>query len=62
MSLIKNIKFAERVGLQLRLETFNTFNHGNPSGIDTNFGDSAFGQVTAWHDPRNVQLGAKFNF
>jgi Carboxypeptidase regulatory-like domain/TonB-dependent Receptor Plug Domain len=62
MSLIKNIKFAERVGLQLRLETFNTFNHGNPSGIDTNVGDSNFGAVTAWHDPRNVQIGAKISF
>ena len=62
MSLIKNIKFAERVGLQLRLETFNTFNHGNPSSIDTNVNDGAFGAVTGWHDPRNVQMGAKFNF
>jgi len=69
MSLIKNIKFAERVGLQLRLETFNTFNHGNPSGIDTNVSDSklyggggTFGTVTGWHDPRNVQIGAKINF
>jgi Carboxypeptidase regulatory-like domain/TonB-dependent Receptor Plug Domain len=62
VSLIKNIKFAERVGLQLRLETFNTFNHGNPSGIDTNVGDSSFGAVNAWHDPRNVQIGAKINF
>jgi Carboxypeptidase regulatory-like domain/TonB-dependent Receptor Plug Domain len=69
MSLIKNFKFAERMGLQLRLETFNTFNHGNPSSIDTNVSDAvinggngAFGQVTGWHDPRNVQIGAKFNF
>jgi hypothetical protein len=62
MSLIKNIKFAERLGLQLRLETFNTFNHGNPSAIDTNVGDSTFGAVNAWHDPRNVQIGAKINF
>jgi hypothetical protein len=62
MSLIKNFKFAERVGLQLRLETFNTFNHGNPSAIDTNVGDSNFGAVTAWHDPRNLQIGAKINF
>jgi len=69
MSLIKNFKFAERVGLQLRLETFNTFNHGNPSSIDTNVSDSTlyggsgtFGTVTGWHDPRNVQLGAKINF
>lgn len=69
VSLIKNIKFAERVGLQLRLETFNTFNHGNPSGVDTNVSDSTlyggsgtFGAVTGWHDPRNVQIGAKVNF
>jgi hypothetical protein len=69
MSLIKNIKFAEHVGLQLRLETFNTFNHGNPSSIDTDVNDSllyggsgTFGAVTGWHDPRNVQIGAKINF
>ena len=63
MSLIKNIRFAERVSLQLRLETFNTFNHGNPSSIDTGVDDGAsFGTVNAWHDPRNVQIGAKVNF
>jgi hypothetical protein len=72
VSLIKNITFAERVGLQLRLETFNTFNHGNPSGLNTDFfsggfdptlGHGAtFGQVNAWHDPRTVQIGAKIKF
>jgi hypothetical protein len=62
LSLMKNINFAEHIGLQLRLETFNTFNHGNPSGIDTNFGDGGFGAVTGWHDPRNVQIGAKIHF
>jgi len=63
MSLIKNIRFAERVSLQLRLETFNTFNHGNPSTIDTGVDDGAsFGTVNGWHDPRNVQIGAKVNF
>jgi hypothetical protein len=63
MSLIKNIRFAERVALQLRLETFNTFNHGNPSTVDTNVDDGAsFGTVNGWHDPRNVQIGAKVNF
>jgi hypothetical protein len=63
MSLIKNIRFVERVGMQLRLETFNTFNHGNPMSIDTNVNDGAsFGTVNGWHDPRNVQIGAKVNF
>lgn len=62
MSLFKNIHIAERVGLQLRLETFNTFNHGNPSSIDVGVDDSTFGQVNGWHDPRNVQIGGKINF
>jgi hypothetical protein len=61
-SLIKNFNFKEKASLQLRLETFNTFNHGSPSGIDTGVDDSSFGQVTGWHDPRTVQIGAKIKF
>jgi hypothetical protein len=62
MSIMKNINFGERASLQLRLETFNTFNHGSPSSIDTGVDDGAFGAVNNWHDPRNVQLGAKIRF
>jgi hypothetical protein len=62
ISLIKNIKFGEHVGLQLRLETFNAFNHGSPNAIDTNIASGTFGQVNGWHDPRTVQIGAKINF
>ena len=61
-SLFKNFRFGERVGLQLRLETFNTFNHGSPSGIDTDRDDGAFGEVNAYHIPRNVQIGGKITF
>jgi hypothetical protein len=61
-SLFKNIKFGERVALQLRLETFNTFNHGSPSTIVTDVDNSTFGQVNAYHIPRNVQIGAKVTF
>jgi len=61
-SLMKNIKFGERASLQFRLETFNTFNHGSPSGIDTGVDDSTFGAVTGYHDSRNVQLGVKIKF
>jgi len=71
-SLFKNIRVAERVALQLRLETFNTWNHGSPNGVQTNVdvapaagspvvpGD--FGTVTGWHDPRIVQIGGKLTF
>lgn len=61
-SLFKNVKITERVGLQLRLETFNTFNHGSPNLLQTDVNSSAFGQVIGYHIPRNVQIGGKFTF
>jgi Carboxypeptidase regulatory-like domain/TonB-dependent Receptor Plug Domain len=64
-SLFKNLKFGERASFQLRLETFNTFNHGSPSQLCNGTCDvdaPAFGAVTAYHIPRNVQIGGKFNF
>jgi hypothetical protein len=33
MSVFKNFNFTERIRVQLRLETFNTFNHTQPSAI-----------------------------
>ena len=61
-SLMKNFNFGEKASLQLRLETFNTFNHGSPSAVDTGLDSSTFGQVNGWHDPRNLQIGAKVRF
>ena len=62
ISLIKNVNFGERVALQLRLETFNTFNHGSPNSIDTGIASGTFGEVNGWHDPRTMQIGAKIKF
>jgi Carboxypeptidase regulatory-like domain/TonB-dependent Receptor Plug Domain len=67
ISLIKNFNFSERARLQLRFESFNTFNHGSPSAVDTTFQapgtpNNPFGTVTGYHDPRNLQLGAKIQF
>jgi hypothetical protein len=69
LAAIKNIKINERSSLQFRGEFFNAFNHtnfGEPSlnggGIQTNTDSLNFGQVTATHDPRQIQLGGKFNF
>jgi Carboxypeptidase regulatory-like domain len=61
-SLFKNIKLGERVAVQLRLETFNTFNHGSPNSVVTNVDEASFGQVNGYHIPRNVQIGGKINF
>jgi len=66
-SLHKTFNLGERVRAQLRFESFNTFNHGSPSAINTSCcttpqAGGAFGTVTAYHDPRTLQLGFKFQF
>ncbi|GAC1415663.1 MAG: hypothetical protein NVSMB62_03880 [Acidobacteriaceae bacterium] len=62
-SLFKTIAFkTEGPSLQLRFESFNTFNHTQFNGIDAGSNDANFGQVVSAQDPRRLQLGAKFNF
>ena len=68
LSLIKNITLYERLHIQLRVATFNTFNHTqfttvntsatfNPAtGAQTN---SKLGAFTAAGDPRQMQLGIR---
>jgi len=67
LGLFKNMKFGERFTGQLRLETFNTFNHTNPIGPGTggssnNVISSVFNQVFLARDPRLLQIGMKLNF
>jgi hypothetical protein len=62
LSAYKNFTFRHHVTAQFRAETFNTFNHTNPSAVNTTFGSTQFGQVTLYGDPRRMQLGAKFTF
>ena len=63
MALFKSIPFkADGPRLELRFESFNTFNHTQFSGLDTSFTDGNFGQVTSSADARRLQLGGKFYF
>jgi len=63
LATIKNIKFGDRISLQLRGEYFNAFNHENFSTVDANISDGkSFGTVTAGHEPRRVQLATKLYF
>lgn len=63
MSLFKNIAFkTEGPTLQLRFESFNTFNHTQFNGIDAGSTDGNFGQLTSAYDSRRLQLGAKLSF
>jgi len=64
MSLFKSIAFtsSERVHFDLRFESFNTFNHANPQGVNMNNHDSNFGKITSDYGPRTLQLGGKLVF
>lgn len=65
IALSKNLRFGESRSLQLRLETFNTFNHAQffgPATVNGEITSAAFGQVVSADAPRLVQLGAKFSF
>jgi hypothetical protein len=61
-SLFKTFKFGEHVSYQLHGDAFNVFNHPNYMTVDSNLGDGQFGQVTAAHDPRILQVGMKLEF
>jgi Carboxypeptidase regulatory-like domain len=64
LSLFKNIPLTSGEGpaIQLRFESFNTFNHTQFQNLDTGTNDGNFGQVTSSYDARTLQLGAKFSF
>jgi len=62
-ALIKRTRFKERIGLELRLETFNVFNHTNfqvPNTLDIN--DTNFGKINTAFDNRIFQLSWKVTF
>ena len=68
LALFKNIRFTESRSIQLRLETFNVFNHTQFlfSNSVTAFEDynaaSTFGRATTAYQGRVLQLGAKIYF
>ena len=78
LTLSKNTRLTERVGMELRLETFNTTNttaFGNPNGSCCTSNNANFGYVTGVLNPggngteitgvgvnRYLELGVKFTF
>ncbi len=63
LGLFKSLKFSERFSGQLRLETFNTFNHLNPiccASLTTSSG--SYNKIRSARDPRIMQLALKLNF
>jgi hypothetical protein len=64
LAIYKDFFFTSHEGphLQLRAESYNTFNHTEFQNIDTGTADGNFGQVTQTYDARKLQFGAKFLF
>jgi carboxypeptidase family protein len=73
VAVMRNFRFNdEKDNLQFRVETFNTFNHPQWSGVNTSCANqnpdgnscagNGFGEVTSAFAPRIVQLGLKFEF
>jgi hypothetical protein len=64
LSLFKSFPLTSGEGprIELRFESFNTFNHPSWTGVDQNSADSNFGTVTGDYGPRLLELGGKFVF
>lgn len=75
VGILKDFAFTERLRFQLRLETFNTWNHpqfypdplagfaGGGTTVGNNIANTAtFGKITGAAPGRIVQLGGKFTF
>ena len=62
-SVSKRFEFTERMGLQLRLESYNVLNHPVFGPPNTAASNAAFGTITTQANvPRTLQLGARFVF
>jgi Carboxypeptidase regulatory-like domain/TonB-dependent Receptor Plug Domain len=67
-ALNKTIPITERVGVQLRAEAFNIFNHPNINSINTSFNfvtatnASSFGYATAAGDMRQLEFSGRVTF
>jgi hypothetical protein len=62
VSIVKNLRLAERSNLQIRAEAFNLLNRANFDLPNIFFGTPAFGAVQSAETPRRIQFGAKILF
>jgi len=63
LSLSKSFQFTERTGLQLRFESYNSFNRETMGCLDNTWLSNTFGQFgCSTSAPRILELGAKLSF
>lgn len=61
-SLYKSFAMTERAHIELRFESFNTFNHDEWNGVGSSLFSSTAGTITSAWDSRVLELGGKFVF
>ncbi len=61
-SLSKRFEFTEGIGLQIRADTFNFFNHVNLTSLNGNVESSDFGTLDSALNMRTMQVGARITF
>jgi hypothetical protein len=69
LSVIRNLRFGQRIRLQLRADVFNLFNHANFGPPGNVVGSPTFGKITRTRlttgeagSSRQIQLAAKLTF
>ncbi len=65
LALLKSVPVSESKTLQLRLETFNVFNHTQffgPQAVNGNISSPLFDEIVMAAPPRLMQLAVKFTF
>jgi hypothetical protein len=61
-SLYKSFAVNERAHFELRVETYNTFNHTEFSAFGSTAGGGNYGVATSTYDPRVMEVAGKFVF
>ena len=65
LTLAKFTRLRDQATLELRLEAFNLFNHGQffgPASVSGNISSTNFGQIQSSSSPRLLQLAARIRF
>ncbi len=62
LSLFRKFQLTEGQRIELRVETFNAFNHPNFGPPQNNIDNANFGLATSVRDARRMQLGVKYIF
>ena len=62
MAGYKEFPVTHGANLEFRAEFFNIFNHRNPNGPNTSFGNGNFGVITSAKDPREGEVALKLIF